>query len=216
MRKNELVTNQIYHILNKSIAGYKIFNDELQYSRIIELIKYYNNRDVEYKYSRYIELLEKGIDIEVNYVHKSKRYVDIISYCIMPTHLHLSLKQLCDDGVSTFMRKILDSYTRYFNIKHSRKGPLWVGRFKNVLIENNEQLLHLTRYHHLNPVTSNLVEKPEDWPYSSYNEYLGNTKNKICSLNNLLDIDPRTYQKFVNSRRSYQKALSKIKKIVID
>lgn len=55
------------------------------------------------------------------------------------------------------MRKVLDSYTRYFNIKTKRKGPLWQSKFKSVLVKNDEQLLHLTRYLHLYPISNNLV-----------------------------------------------------------
>ena len=70
------------------------------------------------------------------------------------------------------MRRLLNSYTRYFNEKIKRKGPLWEGRFKKVLVNSDEQLLHLTRYVHLNPVSAGIVEKPEDWPCSSYREYI--------------------------------------------
>jgi len=216
MRKDELVNDQIYHIFNKSIAGYKIFNDEVQYLRILGLIKYYNNINIEFKYSRYLDLLSQGNDVEIGLSSESNQYVSIISYCIMPTHIHLTLKQINDNGISIFMRKILDSYARYFNVRYNRKGPLWVGRFKNVLIRDDEQLLHLTRYHHLNPTTDGLVDKPENWPFSSYNEYIGDVKNKICNYNKLLDIDPSSYKKFVNSQKAYQRELSKIKKIIIE
>jgi putative transposase len=79
----------------------------------------------------------------------------------MPTHIHLVLRQLKDGGISKFMSNILNSYSRYFNIKHNRKGPLWEGRFRKVLVGSDEQLLHLTRYVHLNPVTACLVDKPK-------------------------------------------------------
>ena len=62
-------------------------------------------------------------------------FVEIIAYCIMPTHFHLVVKQLKEDGISFFIQQILNSYSRYFNIKTKRKGPLWEGRFQNVIIE---------------------------------------------------------------------------------
>jgi putative transposase len=102
----------------------------------------------------------------------------------MPTHFHAILKQLSSDGISIMMRKILDSYSRYFNIKNKRKGPLWESRFNRIVLKSDDELLHLTRYIHLNPVTAYLVEKPEDWPFSSYNEYIGNIKKEegICNF----------------------------------
>ncbi len=218
MKKDNLQIGEIYHVFNKSIAGYKIFNSESHFYRMKELMKYYNKKNVEYKYSRYIELINQGKNIQINQVNESDKLVSLIAYCIMPTHLHLILKQLAENGITIFMRKILDSYSRYFNIRHNRKGPLWISRFKSVLVSDDEQLLHLTRYLHLNPTTAGLVKKPEDWKESSYNEYLGKINNdqKICKFDDVLRIESKPYQKFVNSQRSYQRELSIIKKIVID
>jgi putative transposase len=99
---------------------------------------------------------------------ENEQLVEVVAYCIMQTHFHLILKQVTEDGIAKFMGRILNGYSRYFNSLHSRVGPLWTGRFKNVLIRNDEHLLHLTRYIHLNPVSAGLVTKPEDWDYSSY------------------------------------------------
>ena len=121
-----------------------------------------------------------------------------------------------DEGISLYMKNLLNSYTRYFNTKTKRKGPLWQGRFKSVLIKTDEQLLHLTRYIHLNPTSEDLVEKPEDWPYSSYNEYLRNSEEPLCSFSKYLDIEPKTYKEFVESRKDYQKRLSEIKHLLLE
>jgi putative transposase len=147
-----------------------------------------------------------------------EKLVEIIAYCIMPTHLHLVLKQLEDNGISIFMNRILNSYSHYFNIKHERKGPLWEGRFKHILVEKDEYLLHLTRYIHLNPVTAYLVNKPEEWFASSYGEYLQDVKkdDKICKYSEILEIEPKSYREFIEDRISYQRELAKIKHLVMD
>lgn len=143
--------------------------------------------------------------------------IQIIAYCLMPTHIHLILKQLKDKGISIYLSNIQNAYARYFNTIHKRKGPLWEGQFKNVLVENDEQLLHLTRYIHLNPVTAEMVNKPESWQYSSYLEYLGSdTIRRFCSYEEILEINPKKYQTFVRDQISYQKGLAKIKKLTID
>ena len=135
----------------------------------------------------------------------------------MPTHIHLVLKQLVNSGVSSFMNILLNSFARYFNLSHNRHGPLWESRFKNVLIETDEQLLHLTRYVHLNPTSAGLVELPNEWNYSSYLEYLGERSSKgICNWEGILEIQPNNYQKFVNGRTSYQRSLSQIKHLLIE
>jgi putative transposase len=134
----------------------------------------------------------------------------------MPTHIHLILKQNKDSGITKYVSKLFDSFTRYFNIKYHRKGPLWEGHFKNIIIDTDEQLMHLTRYIHLNPDSAGLTNKPQDWQFSSYNEYIGNVSNKICDWQNILQINIEDYKKFVNNRIAYQKELSKIKKLLIE
>ena len=91
-------------------------------------------------------------------------------------------------------------------------------RFKSVLVSKDEQLLHLTRYIHLNPTSAGLVKYPEKWSFSSYNEYINNTETqgKICKFDNLFSISPKEYKKFVSDRKLYQKEISRIKKLLIE
>lgn len=144
------------------------------------------------------------------------KIVQIIAYCLMPTHIHLILKQLSPSGISIFMSNVLNSYTRYFNVKHKRKGPLWESKFQNVLVNKDEQLLHLTRYIHLNPTSASLANKPQGWEFSSYNEYLGSTNYPICQFDDLLNIQSAEYKKFAQDRIAYQRELAIIKKQLID
>ena len=211
MRKDLLAQGEIYHVFSKSIAKFTIFNDDIEFSRMIETICYYQRKNPAVRFSDFMEL-HKKIE-ECSYKDK---LVEIIAYCLMPTHLHLILKQLKEKGISVFMNNLLNSYTRYFNLRHNRKGPLWESRFKNVLVETDEQLLHLTRYIHLNPATAYLVNKPEEWPYSSYMEYLSSDKPKICAYSEVLDIKPASYKIFVEDRVSYQRDLAKIKSLILD
>ncbi len=221
MRKDLLVVGQIYHIFTKSIAGFKTFNDNSELLRMKETICYYQRENPKVKFSMFVNTFK------VNKVKKRSSYiiappseeeknVEIIAYCIMPTHLHLILKQLKENGISALMSNALNSYTRYFNIKHNRKGPLWEGRFKSVLVKTDEQILHLTRYVHLNPVTAYLVDGPEKWIASSYNEYLLNRDDGICKYDEVLNIEPGFYKGFVEDRASYQRELAKIKDLLIE
>jgi putative transposase len=166
----------IYHVFNKSIAKFKIFPNHSFYVRFLELITYYKNNPF-IKFSEYKKLKNK---LKSANCKNNDPIVQIIAYCIMPTHFHLVIYEKENKALSHYMRRILDSYTRYFNKKTKRQGPLWVGKFKKVLVTSDEQLLHLTRYVHLNPVSAGLVEKPEDWPYSSYREYI--ERNKVPKM----------------------------------
>lgn len=216
MRKDLLVTEEIYHVFNKSIAEFRIFNNTDELIRMQNIIYYYQKENPEIKFSKFIKLTQDEQDKKQTALIQKEDIVQILTYCIMPTHIHLVLKQLKQDGVSIFMNNILNSYSRYFNIKHKRKGPLWESRFKNILVTNDEYLLHLTRYIHLNPVTIKLVDKPEDWQASSYNEYISRASNKICDYEKILNIEPMRYKEFVEDRISYQRELAKIKSLLIE
>lgn len=221
MRKNPLVSGEIYHIFTRSIANFRVFNNEGELQRMVQLLRYYQT-EVELKFSHFLELKstqKQGFNSALDTISKDKnRSAEIIAYCIMPTHLHLILKQVNDHGISKYLSNVLNGYTRYFNTKHNRRGPLWESEFKSVLIENDEQLLHLTRYIHLNPVTANLIKRPEEWDYSSYKEYISNNSDtiKVCDFDEVLEIDPDGYGRFVRDRISYQKELAKVKKLMMD
>ena len=86
-----------------------------------------------------------------NLAKTSSPLVTFVSYVLMPNHFHLLVQQLTDDGISRLMKLLSDSYTRYFNTKNERVGPLLQGQFKAVRVESDEQLLHLSPYIHLNP-----------------------------------------------------------------
>ncbi|EKD56578.1 MAG: hypothetical protein ACD_58C00145G0001 [uncultured bacterium] len=215
MRKNELSNGYYYHIMNKSIAGYTIFNSDFGCIRFINTLTYYLKDNPDLSYAHFLKLSAVDQSIFLNKHNAKDGIVDILAYCLMPTHFHLILKQLVNKGVSRYVANILNSYTRYFNIKHNRKGPLWQGKFKNVLVESDEQLIHLTRYIHLNPVTSNLVDDPKDWEFSSYKEYINETDSKLCNFD-ILDIKQGAYKRFVLSQKNYQRELHLIKKQIIE
>ncbi len=217
IRKYPLANGHYYHVFSRSIAKYTIFNDPQDFSRIKELLKLYRYIDFNYCYSKFSDLnpfLQQKIiqNVQLN----SQVLVEIIAYTIMPTHIHLILKQVADQGISKFMSRVLNSYTRYFNSKHHRSGPLWESKFKDVEVSTDNQLLHLTRYFHLNASSAGLVQKPEDWLHSSYLEYLKIDSANLCQFDGLFDFTSEQYRKFVNDRKSYQKQISVIKNMMID
>jgi len=224
-RKEALATGEVYHVFSKSIAGYRIFCDDRDFTRMKQMLYYYRLVDWPLRFSDFVKLDEvrkKGFRAHLNAIRDARggcrEWVQMIAYCVMPTHLHLVLKQLMEDGITEFMGDLLNSFTRYFNLRRARKGPLWEGPFKNVRVESDDQLLHLTRYVHLNPVTAFLTERPEDWKYSSYREYISGVKDEeqLCSYESLLAVEPTRYKQFVHDRIGYQRELEKIKHLALD
>lgn len=206
-RRVQIVNACFYHIFNRSISGYQIFNDYSEYNRFLSIMKYYRFSGLKKRYSfcNYDEL-----DISAG-----KTKVDILSYCIMPTHYHMTLFQNEDNGIEKYICSVQKSYSLYFNQRHKRKGPLWESRFKAVAVKSNEQLVHLTRYQHLNPVTAYLISKPEDWNYSSYKEYI-ELEHGFCDFVKYINMTPDVYKVFVEDQIDYQRDLDKIKKLILD
>jgi len=221
-RKQALENEHVYHVMNKSIAGYKIFNDEIDYRRMLRLIEYFSISDALPKFSYFLKRCEDMGKTFESYLDQCfpdpNRSTDVLAYCLMPTHVHFILRQRKRSGIATFMSNVLNSYSRYFNIKHKRKGPLWVGKFKNVMIESDDQLWHLSRYVHLNPVTSYLTDKAEDWNFSSYLEYItpSGVHRPLCSYGEYLQIKPRQYRAFVEDQADYQRDLAAIKNLILE
>ena len=131
----------------------------------------------------------------------------------MPNHIHLLVHQESETPISKFMQTLNTAYSMYFNLKHRHIGHLFQGKFKYVLVETDEYLVHLSRYIHLNPASAGIVKKPEDYQWSSYNHYLNIDKLEFIeekpilsyfSSKNLLD----DYKDFVESRIDYQREIS--------
>jgi putative transposase len=88
----------------------------------------------------------------------------------MPNHEHLFLGTP-QPNLSRGMQFLNGCYSSYFNKRHGRVGHLFHGRFKALLIERQGHYTEISRYIHLNPVRCHIVEKPEDWRWSSYPGY---------------------------------------------
>lgn len=117
------------------------------------------------------------------------------------------------------MSNFQNSYAKYFNIRTGRTGTLFQPMFQAVRIESDEQLIHVSRYIHLNPVTAFLAipEKIREYKWSSYIEYLGGGQSSIKKeviLNYFKST--QSYEKFVLDQVGYQRELDKIKHLVLE
>jgi len=213
-RKEKFIEKEIFHICNKSIANFKIFNKTESCLRFLEILEYYNDFKIVKSFSDYLNI-NKKYDYRGLLHLKKKPRVKFLCFCIMPDHYHLLLKIISKD-FSLFISRVENSYSRYFNLKHKRKGPLWQSSFKAVRIVSNVQLLHVSRYIHLNPTSKCLVNKPEDWQFSSYKDYVSNDIFFKKTFKEISISNTKSYMKFVEDQQDYQKKLKQIKNLLLD
>ena len=119
--------------------------------------------------------------------------VKLLAYCLMPNHFHLLLQQSSIDGITKFMRRITNAYVSYFNTRNERTGALFQGKFKASLIEQDSYLLHLSRYIHSNPLEVRPLTRLEDYPYSSYREYLGLRHTSWIKMDDIISYFIRSF-----------------------
>lgn len=144
--------NAFYHVMNRGRARNNIFFKESHYLT-------------------FIKTLEESCERFNCVIH---------SYCLMPNHYHL-LIQTMDPNLGRVMRHINGVYTQRFNKIQKIDGPLFKGRYKAILVDSDDYLFELSKYIHRNPIqTKNtqqrLVERLEDYQWSSYQSYLGISK----------------------------------------
>ncbi|MBI1871655.1 MAG: transposase [Chlamydiae bacterium] len=133
----------IYHIMNRGLARQDIFLEEEDYECFLETLD------------------------EAKRIWKIKIY----AYALMGNHYHLCL-QTPGGNLSRVMRHIDGVYTQRFNRKHRRDGPLFRGRYKAILIGEENYLGQVIRYIHLNPVKAGLAKNPKEYRWSSHIGYI--------------------------------------------
>lgn len=221
-RRIPLVGGEIYHIFNRGIDKKPTFKDKREYNRSLLVLNFYRFVSPPIRLSRFLYLAkEQQRNILENLTAKEEKLINILAFCIMPNHYHFLLKQLNENGISKFIGQFENSYTRYFNIKNEKEGPLFLDQFKAVRIESDEQLMHVSRYIHLNPHTSFVVKKVSDlenYSWSSFPEYLNNSSGGVCEKETILSLfkNKEKYKKFVFDQANYQRELDKIKHLVLE
>jgi putative transposase len=140
-------------------------------------------------YNRFMDYVTKG---------KERYQFHLYAYCLMANHFHLLLETMLPN-ISQVMHYIKGSYTTYYNIRHRRRGHLFQGRFKSIVVDKDSYFLELTRYIHLNPVYAGIVLDPGAHKWSSYHGYLGRKDAFIDkdAIKQYLGMSRKQYQRFV-------------------
>lgn len=156
----------------------------------------------------------------IEYLARLRRYketynVGIYAYCLMTNHVHLLVFDNGQD-ISRFMQGLNLSYAIYFNKKHGRSGHLFQERFTSKIVDNEGYLAYVSKYIHLNPVRAQLVEKAEDYRWSSYCAYIENNNESIVECDFLLSHFGNKEAKSRKAYKCYMEEKELIEKELVD
>jgi REP element-mobilizing transposase RayT len=151
--------NTYHHLYNRGVNKQKIFFDDKDYLFFLRRLGEY----------------------------KEKYKISVLSYCLMPNHYHLFVKQLTQKHkVGKFIGDLTNSYTKATNKRYNRSGVLFAGPNKSILIKNQNYFIWLVKYILMNPVEAGLVSKPEEWRYSSARDFYGFRNGKLPDKKEIL------------------------------
>lgn len=169
------IENGYYHIYNRGVEKRIIFQDEQDYKVFLTYLKVYLNPSRK-PGNRSVIIKNKTFKTYTRPLNNYHQQLELLAYCLMPNHFHLLVRQNGNRIIESFMRSLLTKYSVYFNKRYDRVGSLFQGPYKAVLVENDNQLLHLSRYIHLNPATTNTTKDSPLYAlhkgYSSYADYI--------------------------------------------
>jgi len=125
--------------------------------------------------------------------------VTVIAYCLLPNHYHWLLRQDGEIRVGKVPTRVFGSYTQAFNRAYERTGTLFEGPYKAIAVDTDAYLVNLCCYIHLNPVRHGLVDRPDEWPYSNYLEWIEKRPGKLVDRELVRDYfaAPQDYEEFV-------------------
>ncbi len=209
--KNSIKTyleEAFYHLYNRGVEKRNIFLDDRDYKVFLNLL------------ANYLQPVPVTKSKPKDKIKNLANEIDLLLYCLMPNHFHLLVKQHTKDGITKLIRRVCTTYTLYFNDRYSRIGTLFQGKYKAVMVQSDEKLIHLSRYIHLNP-TEIPETDPFNYPYSSIRDYLSKTKSDWLKPEEILNsfesnrkTAPLSYESFIKDFQ--QDSTAKVEDLILE
>lgn len=193
------IPESFYHVYARGISRQKIFLEAADYRYFLGL------------FARYLS--EKPVISKTGIVYPHHRgRLELAAYCLMQNHFHMLLYQVEQGAMRHFMQGLMTSYSRYFNLKYKRSGPLFESRYKAVRIDRDEYLQHISRYIHLNP------RYWQHYRYSSIRYYVGDEPPEWLQPQRMISLfdGVEDYRTFVADYEDNHHALEQIKHELAD
>ncbi len=195
----QFVPESYYHIYARGSSKQPVFLDATDY-------KYFTGL-----FDRYLSgttALSKSGDPYPNY----RKNIELLAYCLMRNHFHLLIYQIDVDATTKFMRSLMTSYSRYFNLKYKRSGAVFESRYKGKRIDQQTYLVHISRYIHLNP------RYWEKYTHSSLKFYVDKTPPAWLTEGRITALfdGPGDYMKFIRDYEGQKQMWDEIKHELAD
>jgi len=179
MRNIKISPDEYYHLFNRGVNRQVIFHDNHDRSRFLFLILCLQSPTTFKNVSRSSKTFIHDVQHSVLHTRDivKNRFVELISFCMAPNHFHLIVKEVEENGIATYMQRVLNAYTKYYNTKYEKSGHLFQGPYKAVHVTDDQQLLYLSAYIHRNP--RELKEwrgKESHYTWSSYQDFVGTNR----------------------------------------
>lgn len=146
-----LMDMELYHVLNHSIDGRKLFLDSQDYARFVHELYEFNDTRPADNLHRLFDRKMKDLR-GLSFQREREKLVEIHGWCLMKDHYHLLISELIEGGLTKFMMKVNVGYAKYYNERYGRHGHLFQGKTKKILIRNDAHFLYILHYVHLNPL----------------------------------------------------------------
>ncbi len=202
MRREIFYQGGFYHIYNRGVDKRTVFCDDKDYERFLLGLNVFNQVESVGNLRDYMRFQTSDVRSSGHRMSERKQLVEIIVYCLLPNHFHFILKQIEKDGVSKFMQKLSNGYTKYFNTKYHRSGVLFQGKYKVKHIDSDEYLLWLSAYINAN-AEIHKIKPANKHCWSSYSNY-------VFGKSDLVPVNTRIVMSNFSSGENYQNYLDKI------
>ena len=173
----------IYHAILRGVNKQQIFECDEDYEQFVRILMRQCGQiaDLRPAEDRPNELLLRQLRGEEEpEVERPERHCYIYAWCLLGNHVHLLIKGVGEE-IGDVIKRISSSYVYYYKHKYDRIGHLYQERFKSEPVEDWDYFLTLLRYIHQNPLKPRLVKDLKDYPWSSWQEYLGMSTRPFCS-----------------------------------
>jgi putative transposase len=171
-----LVEGGLYHVYNRFARGEEVFSDPQEAIEFLGLFRDLKQRD--------------GLQV--------------LAWSLLSNHYHLALRTSAVP-LSRTMRTLQGTFSKAFNRRWERTGPLWQSRYQTRLVDSQRYFEQLVFYIHLNPVRAGLADDPADYVFSGHRELLGKVHDPIIDVDDALVAFGNTTKV---SRRAYLKRLN--------